>query len=418
VGYSTGKTSKVVLCAMIAGLAGSALSMAAQQNGLAVSVDARGHYSIGSPAAGGPVLASRVAARIGNKWVSSDDYPHHAIEKTSTKGYLGTAEQWQVVFSGLAGEPDLVYRLRAYGTDPFADLQVTVRNNTGRSVSVQSIRAVDASGEGIAALGGRAAADRVLSDSFSEDRPAMQIHDLADANHQMHRAVGSQLIYNLESRQSLFLGALTSERFLTILRLRVGVAEHAGHITRYEVDSTGTTEMERENSLEKSAAADQVELSLPVAPGGELASETLAISAGADYHRQLETYGSLIRQIHHARVSAPPLMGWWSWTAFYFGLNEGAALTNAQWEAEHLKRFGYDVFHIDEGYQYARGEYSTPDAHLFPNGVGTLEYKVRGLGLTPGIWTAPFEVSERSSVYRQHRDWLVKNALGDRKSVV
>jgi hypothetical protein len=170
--------------------------------------------------------------------------------------------------------------------------------------------------------------------------------------------------------------------------------------------------MEKENSVEKSPAVDQVELSLPVAPGGELASETLAISTGAEYHRQLEIYGSLIRKMHHARVSAAPLMGWWSWTAFYFGLNEGAALTNAQWEAEHLKRFGYDVFHIDEGYQYARGEYSTPNARVFPNGVGSLEYKVRGLGLTPGIWTAPFEVSERSAIYLQHRDWLVKNAQG------
>jgi hypothetical protein len=168
--------------------------------------------------------------------------------------------------------------------------------------------------------------------------------------------------------------------------------------------------MEKENAVENSRPIDQVELRLPVAPGGELASETLAISTSGDYHRQLETYGSLIRTIHHARVSAPPLMGWWSWTAFYFGLNEGAALTNAQWEAEHLKRFGYDIFHIDEGYQYARGEYTIPDAHLFANGLGSLEHKVSGLGLTPGIWTAPFEVSERSSIFLQHPDWLVKNA--------
>jgi hypothetical protein len=58
-------------------------------------------------------------------------------------------------------------------------------------------------------------------------------------------------------------------------------------------------------------------------------------------------------------------MGWWSWTAYYFGLNEGAALTNAQWEAEHLKSLGYNIFHIDEGYQYARGEYITPNATCF-----------------------------------------------------
>jgi hypothetical protein len=220
------------------------------------------------------------------------------------------------------------------------------------------------------------------------------------------------LIYNRESHESLFVGTLTSERFLTILRLYVGGIGDAIHIARYEVDSAGTTEMEKENSLEKSAPIDWVELSLPVAPGSELSSEMLAISAGKDYHHQLETYGSLIRKIHHGRVSAPPLMGWWSWTAYYFGLNEGAALTNAAWEAENLKPFGYDMFHIDEGYQFARGDYGTADAVLFPHGLAPLEDKVRGLGLMPGIWTAPFEVSERSSVYVHHPDWLVKNAQG------
>jgi len=106
-------------------------------------------------------------------------------------------------------------------------------------------------------------------------------------------------------------------------------------------------------------------LSLPVAAGAELSSERVLFSLGTDYHRQLETYGSLIRELHHARTSAPPLMGWWSWTAYYFGLNDGAALTNADWEAEHLKSFGYNIFHIDEGYQYARGEYITRTRNCF-----------------------------------------------------
>ena len=30
----------------------------------------------------------------------------------------------------------------------------------------------------------------------------------------------------------------------------------------------------------------------------------------------------------------------------------------------------------------------------------------------PGIWTAPFEVSERSWIYQNHPDWLVHNAKG------
>jgi alpha-galactosidase len=144
-----------------------------------------------------------------------------------------------------------------------------------------------------------------------------------------------------------------------------------------------------------------------------LDSEKLFVGVSGDYHRQLETYASLIRMIHHARISSPPPMGWWSWTAYYFGLNEGAALSNAHWLAQHLKSLGYQFFHIDEGYQYARGEYTTPDSTHFPNGMATLERKVRGEGLIPGIWTAPFQVADRSWVYENHRDWLVHNAKGE-----
>jgi alpha-galactosidase len=149
-----------------------------------------------------------------------------------------------------------------------------------------------------------------------------------------------------------------------------------------------------------------------VAPNADLSSEPLLISTGTDYHQQLEAYGSLIRRLHHARVGAPGMAGWWSWTAYYFGLNQGTALTNAKWLAQNLKDLGYTFFHIDEGYQYARGEYITPDAGLFPDGMRVLESNVRALGLTPGIWTAPFEVSERSWVFENHKDWLVHNSAG------
>ena len=397
-------------------LVGSGITALLAQSSGAMHVtvnSADGRYTIALPESSSPALQAGVGAEVNGRWLHASDYPRHAVEHSQAHGDLGEATDWQVSYSGLSGQPDLIYHLRAYSNEPFGDIQVTVRNTTGETIHIESIRSLDATDGAIIDLGGPVLDDRVLSDSFSEDRPGIVIRDFADAEHEMHRAVGTQLIYNRRSHESLFLGALTSDRFLTILRLHLaGSAGQASHPTAYEVDSTGTTELEKENSLEHSSADDQVKLSLPVAAGGELSSERVLFSLATDYHRQLETYGSLIRQLHHARISAPPLMGWWSWTAYYFGLTEGAALTNAEWEAEHLKALGYDIFHIDEGYQYARGEYSTPNATLFPHGLGALEYKVRGLGLVPAIWTAPFEVSERAWIYQNHPDWLVKNAKG------
>lgn len=404
-------TGFVIRSAFVVAVAGIP-TICARAEKLAVSIEKNGDYAIAGPTSGRVVLRAGVAAEVNHVWIHSGDYPSHTVRRDVAPAYFGTAQEWQVSFTGLTGKPDLTYRLRVSDTEPFAYIEVTVHNSTGKSINVECVRALESTGASTADLEGPAAEDRVLSDSFSEDRPAMRIHDLGDAEGMMHRAVGSQLIYNRNSRQSLFVGAVTSNQFLSILRLHLDRAGADPQIAGYEVDSTGTTELEDENSLQDSPPQDRVALSLPVAPDGELSSETVAISTGEDYHRQLETYGRLIRQIHHARVSAPPLMGWWSWTAWYFGLNAGTALTDAEWEAQHLKSYGYTLFHIDEGYQYARGQYATPNATLFPDGLAPLEYRIRGLGLTPGIWTAPFEVSVRSSVYQHHQDWLVKNEQG------
>ncbi len=321
---------------------------------------------------------------------------------------LGQGSQLAVTHSGATGKPDLITIIRL--RPAFAEIEVQVSNRTGTQTNVQNVRVFDAT-EPFVQLDGPSSSDRVLSDSFSEDRPDMEIHDLAQSDEGTHLAVGSQLIYNRQSRQSLFVGALTSEKWLTILRLHVD--EKQGGITAYEADCTGTTELARQNSLRNSPKEDQIELSLPLQAGETISSERIMISLSSNYHAQLETYGDVIRRLHHARVEGPTPIGWWSWTAYYFGITEGAALTNAQFLASHLKDAGYNFFHIDEGYQFARGDYTSPVAYKFPHGVRALEDQVRGLGLTPGIWTAPFEVSNRSSVYANHKDWLVHNAKGE-----
>jgi alpha-galactosidase len=369
---------------------------------LLVSVNSKtGAYTIREKS--GPVrLTADVAAKLNGQWVHSSDYPKHAV--SSSAAAEGTPEL-TITHSGLAGQPDLACSVRLHSDPTYAEVTVVVRNTIQKRVEVQGIRALEIRDPRLLDLGAPASALRILSDSFSEDRPAMAIHDFGDNKDGLYRGVGSQLLYNRQSKQSLFIGALNSDKWLTLLRLHAPQSK----IAAYEVESAGTTELELENSLETSPPEDRLELSLPVAPGSSISSESVMVALGPDYHAQLETYGRIIRDLHHARVTLPSLIGWWSWTAYYFGLNQGAALTNAQVLAEHLKEFGYNYFHIDEGYQYARGEYTTENSTTFPAGMKAFEAKVQHLGLTPGIWTAPFEVSERSWAYQNHKDWLIHN---------
>ena len=366
-----------------------------------------GNYTIRSKENPRVAITAGVAAQVNHRWLSSGSYPRHVAQESITDDTGG--RRLVITHSGKSGEPDLLCLIRLRSQPALAEIEVQVKNTTGGPITVENIRVVDAV-QPFIDLDGPPSSDRILSDSFSEDRPDMKIHDLAAATGGLHLAVGSQLIYNRQSHQSLFLGALTSQRWLTVMHLHVN--EKQSTITGYEVDSTGTTELAMQNSIKKSPKEDQIELSLPVEPGQSLGSERVMASLSSDYHAQLETYGEVISALHHARVSAPTPIGWWSWTAYYFGITEGAAHTNAEFLAAQLRDSGYNFFHIDEGYQYARGDYTSPVAYKFPHGIQKLEDQVRGLGLTPGIWTAPFEVSERSSVYANHKDWLVHNGKG------
>jgi hypothetical protein len=359
-----------------------------------------------------PVLNAHPGAEIDGQWVRSNNYPHRTAEASTFYDALGAGHQISVACTGLQGSPDLVYTVQLYDQSPYATVQVEVQNHTGKTVTVQALRSVEAIGQPVIGIDGPESADRVLSDSYSENWPRLAIFDLGSGPNQMHRASWSQVIYNRDSKQSLFLGALSADRFLTIMHLMYQGAGSDAKISAYTVDSTGTTELQKENALRQDPAEDAIDLSLRLDDAQIMSSERVMMATGSDYHSQLLVYGDAVRRLHDARVTAPNLIGWWSWTPYHMAINEGASLTNARWEAENLKVLGYKYFFIDEGYQYARGEYETTNARLFPDGMHALGDEVRHLGLTFGIWTAPFEVSDRAWVYQNHKDWLVHTAAG------
>jgi hypothetical protein len=374
-------------------------------------------------ALGAPVLAARVGAEVDHKWLLSTEYPKHQIMASDFHDALGQGRQLQVSFSGLAGKPDISYLLQLYNDRPYGAVQVQIENTGREPVSIQSVRMMDVVSNPRVNLGGPEDADRVLSDSYSEDRPPLHIFDLGKAPlylgedefgkeaSDLHLAVGSQLIYNRQSKFSLLLAALTSDRWLTIMHLRT-TAPGTARISSYTVDSTGTTEIMKKESIRDDPDSDKIELSLPLPPGQTMSSERLAFSVSNDYHAQLENYGEAIRLLHKARIPEVAPWGWWSWTAYYFGLSQATAASNAEWLAQHLRDLGFDYFHIDEGYAYDDGEYMTPNATRWPGGLEAFGRRLSHLGLTFGMWVGPFRVGRKAWVYENHKDWLVHNAQG------
>ena len=323
---------------------------------LAVEAFDDGSYALRSTAITGDVLRSVVEADTAAGTLKSSLYPKHLKSIAAFDDELGSGHLLTVTHTGLPNTPDLICEFRVYDNQPWGDIRVSISNTTGGSIEVHAIRVVKSTAGAVLRLNGPDSEDRVLSDSFSEDTPQMRLMDLGEADGGVHRAFGSQLIYNRQSGQSLFLGVLSADKFLTVFHLLSSERPDA-HLLSYDVADTGTNEALQDQS--KDYPPDNiVPFRLQVPAGKSLSSERMIFAIGSDYHAQLENYGRAIRILYKPPVSTPTPIGWWSWTAYYRGVTQNMMLTNAAWMAQNLEPLGYRYFQIDEGYQYARG--STP----------------------------------------------------------
>jgi hypothetical protein len=102
--------------------------------------------------------------------------------------------------------------------------------------------------------------------------------------------------------------------------------------------------------------------------------------------------------------------GWCNWFYTLDDFSEDEILQNAKLAATRLKPYGLEYIQIDEGYQILHGNWNGNTK--FPHGLHWLCDSIKKMGLKPGIWIAPYVVSEGTEVFRQHPDWFVKGADG------
>ncbi|MGA9305743.1 MAG: hypothetical protein WBW31_10125, partial [Candidatus Sulfotelmatobacter sp.] len=146
-----------------------------------------GTYTIRSKENPRVSFTAAVAAQVNHRWLRAGDYAQHEIKESTFTDDQGAGSQITMTYAGSSGQPDLICNLRVHAQSIFAEIDVQVRNSTGEQVTVQTIRVLEARNP-VLNLDGPESADRVLSDSFSENRPDMKIYDLAQPTDGMHRA--------------------------------------------------------------------------------------------------------------------------------------------------------------------------------------------------------------------------------------
>lgn len=152
---------------------------------------------------------------------------------------------------------------------------------------------------------------------------------------------------------------------------------------------------------------------LCIPPGGTVALETLMLARGRDVERLLEDYadafGSCMGALNAGRVPR----GWCSYYQYYGQETEDDILENARFLAARQDVLPVEVIQIDDGWQAARGHWQESHPGKFPHGMDWLAERIRELGFTPGIWVAPFLVSESAPIHRDHPEWLLRDRNGN-----
>ena len=112
---------------------------------------------------------------------------------------------------------------------------------------------------------------------------------------------------------------------------------------------------------------------------------------------------------------AAPLVGFSSWYRYYEDISQDKLANDLEAMRELLDDCDLGpckpLFQIDDGYTTV-GDWTTPHADRFPDGMGAFAQRIVDAGMMPGLWMAPFVCSVDSDVFRDHKDWLLRDKLG------
>ena len=142
-------------------------------------------------------------------------------------------------------------------------------------------------------------------------------------------------------------------------------------------------------------------------PGSKIGSNRFMINIDKDPYAALEKFSEVTGKINSARTNSI-INGWCSWFYTYGDVTEDEVIRNAEFISQNLKQYGLEYVQIDEGFQKYHGDWEGNEK--FPHGMKWLANKIKSYGLKPGLWLAPYVISELTEVFQKHPDWLLKDA--------
>lgn len=111
------------------------------------------------------------------------------------------------------------------------------------------------------------------------------------------------------------------------------------------------------------------------------------------------------------KPKATTVSGYTSWYLHYENINAEIIAENLQSIVQ--SHFKFDIFQIDDGYETEVGDWISPDSEKFPGGMAEICDRIHENDMLAGIWLAPFVCTNKSKIFAEHKDWLLKDKHGN-----
>ncbi|MBI2251622.1 MAG: alpha-galactosidase [Armatimonadetes bacterium] len=143
-------------------------------------------------------------------------------------------------------------------------------------------------------------------------------------------------------------------------------------------------------------------------PGEHLFSEKLFLDF-SPLALALENYAEKSACEMKAPHNIKALKGWCSWYYYFTKVAPQDIFKNLNFLSHHPE-IKLDFIQIDDGFQKNLGAWE--ENKKFFGKLKDLAKKIKTSKFMPGIWIAPFLVSENSLICKKHFDWLIKDNAG------
>lgn len=110
------------------------------------------------------------------------------------------------------------------------------------------------------------------------------------------------------------------------------------------------------------------------------------------------------------KCTAKPIFGYTSWYHHYQNISQNLMMRNLCSLAKCGRKA--DVFQIDDGWQTYVGDWLSVHPKKFPNGMEPIAKAIVRQDMIPGIWLAPFVCEEKSQLFAEHPDWILRDTAG------